>query len=75
MVAQCRILILMAFISNLLMTSGQLLQIRESKKGFFLLRISQFLKLRTPSDSEHRALNGLDPTIHAEVYLALLFPS
>lgn len=33
------------------------------------IRISQFLKLRNPSDSEHSALNGLDPTIHAELAL------
>ncbi|XP_042948271.1 uncharacterized protein LOC122281084 isoform X2 [Carya illinoinensis] len=33
------------------------------------IRISQFLKHRSPSDSEYRPLNGLDPTIHAELAL------
>ncbi|KAI7754209.1 hypothetical protein M8C21_008898 [Ambrosia artemisiifolia] len=33
------------------------------------LRICQFLKSRPPSASEHRPLNGLDPTIHAGLAL------
>ncbi|XP_044483988.1 LOW QUALITY PROTEIN: LON peptidase N-terminal domain and RING finger protein 3-like [Mangifera indica] len=33
------------------------------------MRISQFLKHRPPSASESRPLNGLDPTIHAELAL------
>nr|XP_043638516.1 LON peptidase N-terminal domain and RING finger protein 1-like isoform X2 [Erigeron canadensis] len=33
------------------------------------LRISQFLKNRPPSVSEHRPLSGLDPTIHAGLAL------
>ncbi|CAI9266806.1 unnamed protein product [Lactuca saligna] len=33
------------------------------------LRISQFLKNRPPSTSEHRPLSGLDPTIHAGLAL------
>ncbi|KAI4329636.1 hypothetical protein MLD38_028002 [Melastoma candidum] len=33
------------------------------------IRISQFLKLRSASDSEDRPLSGLDPTIHAELAL------
>ncbi|KAJ0580367.1 putative transcription factor C2H2 family [Helianthus annuus] len=33
------------------------------------LRICQFLKNRPPSASEHRPLNGLDPTIHAGLAL------
>lgn len=33
------------------------------------LRISQFLKNRSPSTSEHRPLSGLDPTIHAGLAL------
>lgn len=33
------------------------------------LRISQFLKNRPPSASEHKPLNGLDPTIHAGLAL------
>ncbi|GJZ81261.1 lon peptidase N-terminal domain and RING finger protein 1-like protein [Tanacetum coccineum] len=33
------------------------------------LRISQFLKNRPPSASEHRPLSGLDPTIHAGLAL------
>lgn len=32
-------------------------------------RISQFLKDRPPAASEYRPLNGLDPTVHAEVIL------
>lgn len=32
-------------------------------------RISQFLKDRPPAASEYRPLNGLDPTVHAEVTL------
>ncbi|KAJ4839508.1 hypothetical protein Tsubulata_030126 [Turnera subulata] len=32
-------------------------------------RISQFLRLRPASASEYRPLNGLDPTIHAELAL------
>lgn len=37
------------------------------------LRISQFLKNRPPSTSEHRPLSGLDPTIHAGVRDLCLF--
>ncbi|KAI9117350.1 hypothetical protein K1719_011516 [Acacia pycnantha] len=33
------------------------------------LRISRFLKDRSPSASEHKPLSGLDPTIHAELGL------
>ncbi|XP_042012836.1 LON peptidase N-terminal domain and RING finger protein 1-like isoform X2 [Salvia splendens] len=33
------------------------------------LRISQFLRSRPPSASEHRPLNGLDPTTHAGLAL------
>ncbi|GAB4845435.1 hypothetical protein Ancab_038842 [Ancistrocladus abbreviatus] len=33
------------------------------------IRISQFLKGRSPSDSEYRPLIGFDPTIHAELAL------
>uniref|UniRef100_A0A7C9EKU9 Uncharacterized protein n=1 Tax=Opuntia streptacantha TaxID=393608 RepID=A0A7C9EKU9_OPUST len=31
------------------------------------IRLSQFLKSRPPCDSECNPLNGLDPTVHAEV--------
>lgn len=33
------------------------------------IRISQFLKDRPPAASEYRPLNGLDPTVHAELAL------
>lgn len=37
-------------------------------------RISQFLKHRSPTTSEYKPLNGLDPTTHAEVcVIALLY--
>ncbi|KAJ6827828.1 LON peptidase N-terminal domain and RING finger protein 1 isoform X1 [Iris pallida] len=38
-----------------------------SNRSVTFCRISQFLKERSASDSEHHALNGLDPTTHAEL--------
>lgn len=40
-----------------------------SNRTVVFCRISQFLKERSASDSEYHALNGLDPTIHAELAL------
>lgn len=40
-----------------------------SNRSVSFCRISQFLKERSASDSEHHALNGLDPTTHAELAL------
>ncbi|GMH31541.1 hypothetical protein Nepgr_033385 [Nepenthes gracilis] len=40
-----------------------------SNRSAAYIRISQFLKSRPPSASEYSPLNGLDPTIHAELAL------
>ncbi|KAL8130307.1 hypothetical protein V2J09_019462 [Rumex salicifolius] len=40
-----------------------------SNRSAAYIRISRFLKDRPPSISEYRALNGMDPTAHAELAL------
>ncbi|XP_023924977.2 uncharacterized protein LOC112036407 [Quercus suber] len=40
-----------------------------SNRSTAYIRISQFLKHRSPTTSEYRPLNGLDPTTHAELAL------